>query len=76
MPNRENNVSRAYDTWKHLGKLGNIVSTTKLFLNLLGNVIASCIAFWEANLVSVTIFLEMAKQGNSDRKQCCRNNVT
>ena len=36
MPNRENNVSRAGNTSKHVGKLGNIVSVTKMFLNSLG----------------------------------------
>ena len=47
-----------------MGKLGNIVSATKMFLNLLGNIFAS----WEANFVSETMFLEVGKQGNIDRK--------
>ena len=38
----ENNVSRAGNTQKHVGKLGNIASATKMFLNLLGNILASC----------------------------------
>ena len=42
-----------------MGKLGNIVSATKMFLNLLGNIVAS----WEA-----TMFPEVGKQGNIDRK--------
>ena len=65
MPNRENNVSRAGNVWKHVGKLGNnIVSATKMFRNLLGNIFAS----WEANYVSARVFPEMGKQGNIDRK--------
>ena len=47
-----------------MGKLGKIVSTTKMFLNLLGNIFAS----WEANFVSATMFPEVGKQGNIDRK--------
>ena len=47
-----------------MGKLGNIVSATKMFLNLLGNIFAS----WEANFVSATMFSEVGKQGNTDRK--------
>ena len=35
MSNRENNVSRAGNTQKHVGKLGNTVSATAIFLNLL-----------------------------------------
>ena len=35
-----------------MGKLGNIVSVTKVFLNLLGKIFA----FWEANFVSATMF--------------------
>ena len=64
MPNRENNVSRAANIWKHVGKLGNIVSVTKMFLNFLGKIFAS----WEANFVSAKMFPEVAKQGNIDRK--------
>ena len=47
-----------------MGKLGNIVSATKMFLNLLGNIFAS----WEANFVSATMFPEVGRQGNIDRK--------
>ena len=47
-----------------MGKLGNIVSATKMFLNLLGNIFAS----WETNFVSATVFPEVGKQGNIDRK--------
>ena len=46
-------------------KLGNIVSATKMFLNLLGNIFAS----WEANFVYVTMFPEVSKQGNINRKR-------
>ena len=35
MLNRENNVSHAGNIWKHVRKLGNIVSATKMFLNFL-----------------------------------------
>ena len=58
MPNRESNVSSAVNIWKHAGKLGNIVSATKMFLNLLGNIFAS----WEANLFSATMFPEVHGQ--------------
>ena len=47
-----------------MGKLGNIVSATKMLLNLLGNIFAS----WEASFVSATMFPEVDKQGNIDRK--------
>ena len=47
-----------------MGKLGNIVSATKMFLNLLGNIFAS----WEANYISATMFPEVGKQGNVVRK--------
>ena len=47
-----------------MSKLGNIVSATKIFLNLLGNTFAP----WEANLVSATRFPDVGKQGNIDRK--------
>ena len=47
-----------------MDKLGNIVFTTKMFLNLLGNIFAS----WEANFVSATMFPEVGKQGNIGRK--------
>ena len=67
MPNRENNVSRAGNTRKHMGRLGNIVSATKMFLNLLRNILNS----WEANFVSATMFTEVGRQGNIDRQ----NNV-
>ena len=49
---------------RHVGKLGNIVSATKMFLNLLRNISAS----WEANFVSATMFHEVDKQGNIDTK--------
>ena len=42
-----------------------IVSATKMFLNLLGNIFASR----EANFVSATMFPGMGKQGNMDKKQ-------
>ena len=64
MPNWENNVSRVGNISKHVGKLGNIVSATKMFLNLLRNIFAS----WEANSVSATMFTEVDKQGNIDKK--------
>ena len=35
-----------------------------MFLNLLGNIFAS----WEANFVSATMFPEVGKRGNIDRK--------
>ena len=60
MPNRENNVSRARNTSKQMGKLGIIVSATKMFLNFFGNIFASR----EENFVSATMFPE----GNIDRK--------
>ena len=41
-----------FSSWKHAGKLGNIVSATKMFLNLLGNIFASR----EANFVSAPCF--------------------
>ena len=41
----------------------DIVSATKMFLNLLGNIFASR----EANFVSATMFLEAGKQGSIDR---------
>ena len=47
-----------------MGKLGNIVSATKTFLNFLGNIFASR----EANFVWATMFPEVGKQGNTDRK--------
>ena len=48
-----------------MGKLGNIVSVTKIFLNLLGNIFASR----EANFVFATMFPVVGKQGNMDRKK-------
>ena len=36
----------------------------KMFLNLLGNISAS----WEANFVFATMFPEVGKQGNIDKK--------
>ena len=62
--NRENNVSRAENTWKHVGKPRNIVSATKMFLNLLGNIFACR----EAIFVFATMFHVVGKQGNIDRK--------
>ena len=47
-----------------MGKLGNIVSATKMFLNLLGNTFAS----WEANFVFAKVFSEVGKPGNIGRK--------
>ena len=47
-----------------MGKLGNIVSATKMFLNLLGNIFSS----QEANFVSATMFPGVDKQGNMVRK--------
>ena len=47
-----------------MGKLGNIVSATKMFLNLLGKIFAS----WEANFVHATLFPEVGKHGNIGRK--------
>ena len=65
MPNREHDVYRAGNIWKHVGKLGNFVSVTKVFLNLLGNIFAS----WGANFVYAKMFPELGKQGNMDRKR-------
>ena len=42
----------------------NIVFATKMFLNLLGNIFAS----GEANFLPATMFPEVGKQGNIDRK--------
>ena len=64
MPNRKHNVSCAGNIRTHMGKLGNIVSATKMFLNFLGNISAS----WEANFVFATLFTEVGKQGNIDKK--------
>ena len=47
-----------------MGKLGNIVSAAKVFLNFFGNIFAS----WKANFVSATMFPEVGKQGNIGRK--------
>ena len=47
-----------------MGILEHIVSATKMFPNLLGNIFAS----WEANFVFATMFPEVGKQGNIDRK--------
>ena len=55
---------KCFSSWKHAGKLGNIVSPTKMFLNLSGNIFAS----QEANFVSATMFPGVGKQGNMDRK--------
>ena len=57
MPNRENNVSRAGNIWKHVGKPGNIVSATKCFW-----------ICWETFLLPWTMFSEVGKQGNIDKK--------
>ena len=46
-----------------MGKLGNIVSAIKMFLNLLGNIFDS----WEVNFVSATMSPEVGRQGNIDR---------
>ena len=47
-----------------MGELGNIVSATKMFLSLLGNIFA----FREANFVSATVFPGVGKWGSIDRK--------
>ena len=47
-----------------MGKLGNIDSTSKMYLTFLAKVFAS----WEANFVPATMFPEVGKQGNIDRK--------
>ena len=47
-----------------MGKLGNIVSATKMFLNLLGNVFGS----WEANFVSATMFPAVGKLGKGNTR--------
>ena len=47
-----------------MGRLGNIVSATKMFLNFLGSIFAS----WEANFVSATMFPEVGKQENISRE--------
>ena len=47
-----------------MGKLGNIVSATKMFLNVLGSIFAS----QEANFVSAIMFPEVGKQGNIGKK--------
>ena len=61
MPNVENNVSHAGNTCKHVGKSGN----NKMFLNLFGNILAS----WDAIFVSATMFPEVGKQRNIDKKR-------
>ena len=53
MLKREKNVSRAENTFRY-----------KNLLNLFGNIFAS----YEANFVSATMFPEMGKQENIDRK--------
>ena len=55
---------KCFSSWKHVGKLGNIVSATKMFLNLSGNIFSS----QEANFISTTMFPGVGKQGNMDRK--------
>ena len=40
-------------------------TATKMFLNLLRNIVAS----WEANFVSATMFPQVGKQGNIDGKR-------
>ena len=47
------------------GKPGNIVSATKTILGFFEIIFAS----WEANFVSATMFSQVGKQGNIDRKQ-------
>ena len=44
-----------------MGKLGNIVSAAKIFLNLLEDIFAS----WEANFISARMFPEVGKQETS-----------
>ena len=43
-----------------MGKLGNTVSSTKMFLNLLGNIFVSR----QANFISATMFPEVGKEKN------------
>ena len=64
MPHRENNVSGVGNISKHVGRLGNIVSATKMFLNLLGNIFAS----WEANFVSQFCFRNNVFRGGQTGK--------
>ena len=47
-----------------VGKIGNIVSVTKMFVNLLGNMFVSK----KANFVSATMFPGVSKQENINRK--------
>ena len=48
-----------------MGKLGNIVSATKMFLNLLGNILLS----GNKILFSQQCFPGVGEHGNMDRKQ-------
>ena len=48
-----------------MDKLGDIVSATKMFLNLLGNIFA----LWGANFVSSTMFPEGGKQEDDPVKE-------
>ena len=58
-------ASALYQIYNSLGKLGNIVSATKMFLNFLGKTFAS----WEGNFVSATINVSRGGQtGKNDRK--------
>ena len=56
---------KCFSNWKHVGKLGNIVSAIKMFLNLLRNIFIS----WDANFVSAAMFRAVGKQGNVNRKE-------
>ena len=59
------NLEKCFLSWKLVGKLGNIVSASKMFLNLLGNIFASR----KANFVSAKLFPGVGKLGNMDSKQ-------
>ena len=71
--NLEWNHTHAQIQGKRVGKPGNIVSATKMFLNLFGNIFAS----WEANFVSATMFPEVSNRetliGNIMFPQHCFN---
>ena len=51
-------------TFETCGQTRKRCFRNKMFLNLLGNIFAS----WEANFVSATMFAEVGKQVNIDRK--------
>ena len=60
-----NNLEKCFLSWKQVGKLGNIVSASKMFLNLLGNIFAPR----KANFVSAKMSSGVGKLGNMDSKQ-------